>query len=69
MDKTLMSEVPPVFVDIILDPFILNILPRSLLPTVGYVIVVAVVSWFLAQRISTWVRRMAVEPAQSKKEQ
>jgi hypothetical protein len=69
MDKTLMNEVPPVFVDIILDPFIFNILPRSLLPTVGFIIVVAVVSWFLAQRISIWVRGMAVEPNRSKKEQ
>jgi hypothetical protein len=68
-NKTLMNDVPPVFVDIILDPFLLNVLPRSLLPTVGYIVVVAVLSWFLAQRISTWIRGVAIEPAENKKNQ
>ncbi|RVX73608.1 hypothetical protein B0A52_02497 [Exophiala mesophila] len=33
LDTDLMEHVPPVAVDVILDPFILNVLPRSLLPT------------------------------------
>ncbi|CAF9934556.1 MAG: hypothetical protein HETSPECPRED_009266 [Heterodermia speciosa] len=37
-NKTLMREVSPVNADIILDPFIFNILPRSLLPTGIYLI-------------------------------
>jgi len=41
-DKGLMENVPPVLVDIILDPFILNIFPRSLLPTAGYLIALAI---------------------------
>ncbi|KAJ2988223.1 hypothetical protein NUW58_g4091 [Xylaria curta] len=43
-NHTLMKRVPPVFVDIILDPFVLNILPRSLLPTIAYAIAVAIIS-------------------------
>ncbi|KAI1506622.1 hypothetical protein F5X99DRAFT_403984 [Biscogniauxia marginata] len=69
MNETLMRDVPPVHVDIILDPFIFNVLPRSLVPTVAYIIVVALVSWFLAQRISTWIRHVTVEPTQEKKDQ
>ncbi|KAI4592347.1 hypothetical protein KJ359_011287 [Pestalotiopsis sp. 9143b] len=56
---TLMAEVPPVLVDIILDPYIFNVLPRSLVPTVGYIVIIAVFSWFLASRISTWIRGLA----------
>jgi hypothetical protein len=44
-----MKDVPPVDVDIILDPFVQNVLPRSLVPTVGYTIVVAAVSFFVAK--------------------
>ncbi|KAI5928129.1 hypothetical protein F4810DRAFT_706023 [Camillea tinctor] len=69
MNNTLMQHVPPVHVDIILDPFILNLLPRSLVPTVAYIIAVSLVSWFTAQRISTCIRHVAVEPTQEKKDQ
>lgn len=58
-NQTLMAEVPPVLVDIILDPYIFNVLPRSLVPTVGYIVIIAVFSWFLASRISTWIRGLA----------
>lgn len=69
-NQTLMNEVPPVLVDIILDPYIFNVLPRSLVPTVGYVVLVAVLSWFLARSISTWIRDLAISPkSQTKKEQ
>jgi len=50
-NKTLMQHVPPVDVDIILDPFRLNVLPRSLLPTGVYLIVLAILAWFLANYI------------------
>ncbi|ETS78929.1 hypothetical protein PFICI_08782 [Pestalotiopsis fici W106-1] len=69
-NQTLMDEVPPVLVDIILDPFIFNVLPRSLAPTVGYVVLVAVFSWFLAKRISARIRGLAAsETSQTKKDQ
>lgn len=60
----LMSNPPPVLVDIILDPFLLNVLPQSLLATVGYVAVVAVASLFIARWIATSLQSLA-EPTGS----
>lgn len=48
LNRTLMEDVPPVDVDIILDPYLMSIFPRSLVPTAGYICVLAVCSWFLA---------------------
>ncbi|KAI4718866.1 hypothetical protein E4T48_04961 [Aureobasidium sp. EXF-10727] len=48
IDKVLMQQPPPVYGDIILDPYLLNIFPQSLLPTAAYIIVLAVTSWFLS---------------------
>ena len=58
LDKSLMENVPPVLVDIILDPYLLNIFPRSLLPTAGYILVVAVLSWFLSGYIWRFILRI-----------
>lgn len=65
-NQTLMKNVPPVFVDIILDPFIFNVFPRSLLYTVTYIIMVTIVSWFAGKWISSWVCLMATEPTKQK---
>ncbi|KAI1167249.1 hypothetical protein F5B18DRAFT_481207 [Nemania serpens] len=65
-NQTLMRNVPPTFVDIILDPFILNILPRSLLYTVTYIIAVTVVSCLASRWISSWVCLIAAEPTKHK---
>lgn len=53
LNKTLMENVPPVHVDIILDPYLFNVFPQSLVPTAGYVVMIAVAAWFLAG----WVQR------------
>jgi hypothetical protein len=47
-NATLMLNPPPVHVDIILDPFIGNIFPKSLLPTAVYITILAVSSWFIS---------------------
>ncbi|KAK2879280.1 hypothetical protein FQN49_001026 [Arthroderma sp. PD_2] len=47
-NKSLMADVPPVLADIILDPYIFNILPTSLVPTIGYVVATAIFAWFLS---------------------
>ncbi|KAM6488184.1 hypothetical protein HDV62DRAFT_347135 [Trichoderma sp. SZMC 28011] len=47
--SSLMKDPPPVLVDLILDPYLYNVLPQSLLPTVCYLVVVGLVSWFVAQ--------------------
>ena len=66
-NQTLMAHVPPVYVDIILDPFIFNVLPRSLVPTVGYIVVVAAISWPIARRIAAALTNIAAGPGQNKK--
>lgn len=67
MNKTLMKNVPPVYVDIILDPFLFNIFPQSLVPTAIYIIVLAIGSWFLSKLISTWILRIAQKDVDSEK--
>jgi hypothetical protein len=54
-NQTLMREPLPVDVDIILDPFILNILPRSLGPTAIYITTVSLFAWFLSGYIYRWL--------------
>lgn len=50
-NATLMAHPEPVLVDIILDPFLGNVLPRTLVPTVVYIVAVAVMSWVLAWKV------------------
>ncbi|KAL2185224.1 hypothetical protein L209DRAFT_756260 [Thermothelomyces heterothallicus CBS 203.75] len=50
-DASLMRSVPPVDVDIILDPFLFNLLPRSLGGTACYIVAVAVAAYLLSRRI------------------
>lgn len=45
----------PVDVDIILDPFILNVLPRSLGPTAIYISGVAAAAFFISGLIYRWI--------------
>lgn len=51
-DKSLMQAVPPVAADVILDPFLWNVFPRSLVPTAGWIGVVSLVAlgvgWWIA---------------------
>lgn len=53
MDKAMMDHAPPVFVDIILDPYLFKVFPQSLLPTAGYITMLAIGSWFLSLFISS----------------
>ncbi|TGO14311.1 hypothetical protein BTUL_0055g00610 [Botrytis tulipae] len=55
MNQTLMENVPPVLIDIILDPYIFNLLPQSLVPTIAYIILLAVGSWYLSRYVMTWI--------------
>lgn len=45
-NRTLMQSPPSVDVDIILDPYIFNVFPKSLLPTAAYIICLAICSWY-----------------------
>ncbi|RDL38438.1 Uncharacterized protein BP5553_02778 [Venustampulla echinocandica] len=68
-NKTLMTHVPPVFVDIILDPFIFNVFPRSLVPTAGYILLLAIGSWYLSKYISRWLVEIAREGTSTDKKE
>ncbi|GKT99663.1 hypothetical protein FLAG1_01754 [Fusarium langsethiae] len=59
-DEALMKYPPTVLVDLILDPYLFNIVPRSLVPTAGYIVVLAVVSWFMARSIASRLQAIAV---------
>jgi hypothetical protein len=65
-NKSLMENVPPVYVDIILDPYIFNIFPRSLVPTGAYITLLAIGSWYLAKYINQWVQNLAIHDASKK---
>jgi hypothetical protein len=65
-NRTLMEHVQPVFVDIILDPYLLNVLPRSLVPTGVYLVVVAISSWILAKYIAKWLHMVGRTEEQKK---
>lgn len=63
MNQTLMSDVPPVLVDVILDPYILNVFPKSLTSTAGYLIILAILGWFLAGLVWRLLLQVADEGA------
>ncbi|KAF2261617.1 hypothetical protein CC78DRAFT_469893 [Lojkania enalia] len=61
-NRTLMEYPPAVDVDIILDPFLFNVLPRSLAPTAAYISAVTVFAWFLSGHVYRWLLFVASEP-------
>lgn len=52
-NKTLMLRPQPVDIDIILDPYLANIFPASLLPTAIYIVGLAILSFY----VSGWIWR------------
>lgn len=54
-NRTLMSSPHAVDVDIILDPYIANVFPRSLLPTAVYVICLALLAWYTSGMIWSYL--------------
>lgn len=57
-EKALMETVPPVAVDLILDPFLFNVFPRSLVPTAGWIGVVAIVAFLVARWVGGEIGRV-----------
>ncbi|KAF5670990.1 hypothetical protein FHETE_4246 [Fusarium heterosporum] len=58
-DMALMEKPPPVLVDLILDPYLLNVVPRSLVPTAGYIVLISLVAWFAATSIAAKLQTIA----------
>ncbi|KAK8910844.1 hypothetical protein QC760_001773 [Botrytis cinerea] len=61
MNQTLMENVPPVLIDIILDPYIFNLLPQSLVPTIAYIILLAIGSWYISRYVMAWICKIGTE--------
>jgi hypothetical protein len=55
-NKTLMETVPPVRADVILDPYLLNVLPQSLVPTIAYIVVVGIVAWYVSALVLSTIK-------------
>jgi hypothetical protein len=60
-NRTLMLHPPPVDVDIILDPFILNVFPQSLGPVAIYITLVAIGAYLLSGYIYRLLLSVAAE--------
>ncbi|KAF2462313.1 hypothetical protein BDY21DRAFT_277974 [Lineolata rhizophorae] len=58
-NQTLMRYPPPVDVDLILDPYILDVLPCSLAPTALYIIALGLGTYFLSGAITRWLGAVA----------
>lgn len=59
-DAALMRDPPPVLVDLILDPYLYNLIPRSLVPTIGFLALVGLVAWFVARSVASKLQSIAV---------
>ncbi|KAF2156097.1 hypothetical protein K461DRAFT_291050 [Myriangium duriaei CBS 260.36] len=60
LKKEMMRSPPVVHIDLILDPYLLNAVPRSLLATAGYILCVALVGWTVSSRVWTWLETRTI---------
>jgi hypothetical protein len=60
-NATLMQHPPEVNVDIILDPYLANVFPASLLPTATYIIALAIGAWYLSKIVWNRLQRLSIE--------
>ncbi|CAM1504125.1 Fc.00g017160.m01.CDS01 [Cosmosporella sp. VM-42] len=68
-NAALMEDPPPVLVDLILDPYLYNVIPRSLVPTIGYIVLVAIVTWFVARAVASKLQSITITPESTVKKQ
>ncbi|KAI9669219.1 MAG: hypothetical protein M1817_004714 [Caeruleum heppii] len=62
-NATLMHEVPLVQIDLIFDPYLLNVFPASLLSTALYICILAIGSYLLSGYVYNGLRHIARPPA------
>lgn len=71
LNSSLMEQVPPVFADVILDKYVFNVFPKSLVLTAVYIVMLAIGSWFLStflwQALNKILRPEQVAVDQNKK--
>ncbi|GKZ22261.1 hypothetical protein AbraIFM66951_007448 [Aspergillus brasiliensis] len=68
-DKELMTHVPPVAVDVILDPFLGNVFPRSLVPTACYGVIVAGVAILVGKWVVGELGRVVDDMAEEREKE
>ncbi|EGU83899.1 hypothetical protein FOXB_05613, partial [Fusarium oxysporum f. sp. conglutinans Fo5176] len=68
-DAALMKDPSPVHVDLILDPYLYGIVPRSLVPAAGYLVLVGAVAWFVSRSIASKLQTIAVTTDGANKKQ
>ncbi|KAL1848053.1 hypothetical protein Plec18167_008748 [Paecilomyces lecythidis] len=68
LDQDLMRSPRPVPVDLILDPYLLNVFPRSLVPTAGWIVVVAGLAWVVGGFAVRLVQGVAREAEKNEEE-
>ncbi|KIX09601.1 uncharacterized protein Z518_00681 [Rhinocladiella mackenziei CBS 650.93] len=66
LNQTLMETVPPVAVDVILDPYILNVFPSSLLSITVYLVLISVGAWFLSGQVLHLLNDTCQNPARQR---
>jgi len=59
-DAALMKVPSPVHVDLILDPYLYGIVPHSLVPTAGYLVLVGAVAWFVSRSVASRLQTITV---------
>ncbi|KAF5629307.1 hypothetical protein F52700_7626 [Fusarium sp. NRRL 52700] len=59
-DAALMKDPSPVHVDLILDPYLYGLIPRSLVPAAGYLVLVGAVAWLVSRSIVSKLQTIAV---------
>ncbi|WPH01181.1 Hypothetical protein R9X50_00401700 [Acrodontium crateriforme] len=65
-NETLMRDPPSVDSELILDPFLANIFPQSLVPTAFYITILAIGSYFLSKAIWLGLSSSAIEAKKHK---
>ncbi|KAH6900105.1 hypothetical protein B0T10DRAFT_15296 [Thelonectria olida] len=68
-DAALMKTPPPVLADLILDPYFYNVIPQSLIPTIGYLVAVGLLAWFGARSIASKLQSIAITAESATKKQ
>lgn len=63
-DPVRMASAEPLFVDLILDPYVLNVIPLSLVPAAVYITITAIMAFFVARQFRIWVREATSVPVQ-----
>ncbi|KAI6249160.1 hypothetical protein HI914_02333 [Erysiphe necator] len=57
-NASLMQYPQPVQVEIILDPYFLNIVPKSLIPTIAYILILVVGGWSFSIFLNHWAQSL-----------